>query len=452
MPLNRGTQKQIAQRLQGHLDYFRRGHYWRRLRFLVILLVSLAGGAIMAWYYSRGPESIYNPGPLSQPHAAFGHDCSKCHEPASRALDGATLKLTNHGIDARCQHCHAGHSFHEPNVVSQPSCTVCHQEHQTAGRLPAVSEAQCARCHADAHEMTASADKGRALAASAFAFRLDHGWQTFQAPRPADGFTAVIHSFAGDHPEFRLVAEKLRETNTLKFNHRRHLVDNQDIPRLPGGQALDCNFCHQPAAGGAFFRRVTFEQNCRVCHDLHFDAANPALTLPHGRATHVRAFLRSLPSHYAELARRDASRTAPQVEEFVAEQMTRLRREFLDGTNLERHVFFNNRRQGLTGPEKFEGCATCHEVRPGAGDSAEITPPWQPDRWMPRARFDHSRHATVACVKCHAAGESRDTADIIMPGRAACVECHSPKGKVSSACSSCHSYHQPVRAAASARP
>src|SRR5688572_5968992 len=43
MPLNRGTQKQIAQRFKGNLDYFRKAHYWRRLRFLTILIVSLAG-------------------------------------------------------------------------------------------------------------------------------------------------------------------------------------------------------------------------------------------------------------------------------------------------------------------------------------------------------------------------------------------------------------------------
>jgi hypothetical protein len=444
MPLNRGTQKQIAQRLKGNLDYFRKPHYWRRLRFLAILLTSLVGVGAMVYFYFAGGETLYNPGPISQHHAQFAHDCAQCHEPVSRALTEAKFKFTNHDIDQRCEKCHDRHSFHQPNVVSARSCTTCHREHETSGPLPAVSDAQCARCHGDAHEMNASAQKGKTLAAGAFDYRPDAGWDVFKAPRPADGFTAVFKSFAEDHPEFRVVADKLRETNTLKFNHRRHLVETNDIPLLPGGRAMDCTFCHQPAAGGAFFQKVSYERNCRACHDLHFDEANPQLTLPHGRAEHVRAFLRSLPTHYAELARREAGRTPADVDTFVTQQMQRLHANFTDGTNLEARVFLNNRRHGLTGPEKFEGCATCHEVKLSAASIPEITRPSLPDRWMVRARFDHSKHASVACVKCHAAGESKDTADVIMPGKAACIECHSPKGKVSSNCSVCHSYHPPL--------
>ena len=81
MRLDRGTQKQIAQRFKGNLDYFKKPHYWRRLRFLTILIVTLGGLAAMAAYYFLGPESFYNAGPISQPHAHFAHDCQKCHEP-----------------------------------------------------------------------------------------------------------------------------------------------------------------------------------------------------------------------------------------------------------------------------------------------------------------------------------------------------------------------------------
>lgn len=449
MALNRGTQKQIAQRFKGNLDYFRKAHYWRRLRFLTILLVSLGGAAAMAFLYFGGRESMYNPGPISQHHAQFANDCAQCHEPTPKALAGATLKLSNESIDQRCEKCHARHSFHEPNVVSARSCTMCHQEHQGTGPMSAPGDAQCARCHGDAHEMAASTAKGKSLAAAVFDFRPETGLKVFKTPRPENGFTALITSFAGDHPEFRVVADHARETNTLKFNHRTHLTRTNDIP-LVNGQRLDCAFCHQPGPGGAFFQKISQERNCRVCHSLQFDDQNPDLTLPHGRAEHVRAFLRSLPTHYAELAQRDASKTPAEVETFVTKQMQRLRDEFKDGTNLENQVFFNDRRNTPAGRAKFEGCATCHEVRANAASAPTITRPSMPDRWMMRAQFDHSRHTMVACTKCHDAAKSEDTADVIMPSQAACVGCHSPngkEGKVASNCSFCHSYHPPLSAA-----
>lgn len=442
MPLNRGTQKQIAQRFKGNLDYFRKGHYWRQLRFWTVLLVSLAGTAGMAYFYFRGPESIYNPGPISQHHWQFAKDCSKCHEPAGKSLAGATLKLTNEGIDARCEQCHTGHRFHEPNVVHDRSCTACHQEHQNSGPMSAPGDNQCLRCHGDAHEMAASSARGKALPEAAFDFRPSAGWAIFRTPRPPEGFTATFTSFATDHPEFRLIADHLRETNTLKFNHKRHLVQTNDIP-LVDGRRIDCAFCHQPGPGGAFFQRITFERNCRVCHSLQFDENNPGLPLPHGRAEHVRAFLRSLPTHYAEIAQR-ANATPAEVEEFVTKQMVRLRDRFVDGTNLERKIFFSNLRNGPDGPTKFDGCATCHEVRASAVAAPTITHPMMPDRWMIRAHFNHAKHANVACIDCHDALKSSDTADVIMPAKSACVACHSPKavkGPAPSNCSFCHSYH-----------
>lgn len=447
MPLNRGTQKQIAQRFKGNLDYFRKAHYWRRLRFWTILLVSLVGTAVMAFFYfsgrKPGREGMYNPGPISQHHSQFANVCSQCHEPPQKSLAGATLKLTNAGIDPLCEKCHARHSFHQPNVVHERSCTVCHQEHQGGGPMAAPGDWQCLRCHGDAHEMAASADKGKTLAPAAFDYRPSAGWSIFKTLRPANGFTATFTSFATDHPEFRVIADRLRETNTLKFNHKRHLAETNDIP-LVNGQRLDCAFCHQPGPGGAFFQRISYERNCHVCHSLQFDENNPELTLPHGRAEHVRAFLRSLPTHYAELAQRNVNTAKAEVDDFVAKQMLRLRDQFVDGTNLEREIFFSALRKAPDGRTKFDGCATCHEVKPNSVAVPLITQPSIPDRWMIRAHFHHAKHASVACAKCHDALKSSDTADVIMPAKTSCVECHGPKGRVASNCSFCHSYHAPL--------
>ena len=446
MPRNRGTQKQIAQRFKGNLDYFRKAHYWRRLRFFAVLLISLVGGAAMAivFFASLNPksgfDSIYNPGAISQHHSQFASDCARCHEGPSNVVAGVTLKLTNEGIDRRCETCHVGHSFHETNVVHIRSCTACHQEHQGSGPMTAPGDVQCLKCHGDSHQMAESAAKGRPLPPGAFDRHPSAGRAVFAAPRPPDGFTTVLTSFASDHPEFRLLVDRVRETNTLKFNHNRHLVHTNDIP-LVNGRRLECASCHRPGAGGAFFQKISYEQHCRACHSLQFDAQNPTLTLPHGRAEHVSAFLRSLPAQYAELVR--GKMKSSEIDEFVTNQMRRLRDQFIDGTNLERKVFFNASRHLPEGRTEFEGCATCHEVKWDSLAVPVVTRPLIPDRWMIRAHFDHSKHASVACTKCHDALRSSDTADVIMPAKAACVECHRPKGQAASNCSFCHTYHAP---------
>ena len=95
-------------------------------------------------------------------------------------------------------------------------------------------------------------------------------------------------------------------------------------------------------------------------------------------------------------------------------------------------------------PAKFAGCAYCHEVKPTGDEAAPaITHPVQMERWLAHGRFDHSKHLNITCARCHDAEHSRDTADVILPSRTTCVECHSPKGGVANDCSTCHSFHMP---------
>jgi hypothetical protein len=470
MPLNRGTQKQIAQRFQGNLGYFRQAHYWRRLRFLTILILSLAGTAAMAWLFLHGPEKMYNPGPISQHHLHFAADCAQCHEAPKKSLAGVTLKFTNEGIDQHCDQCHQQHSNHHPSVVTARSCTTCHQEHEGTGPMAAPGDVQCVRCHGDAHEMTASAAKGKSLGAAALNYRPDLDWKVFKTFSRSTEF-ATVTSFVKDHPEFRVADRKLqlRETNTLMFNHYRHLVETNDIPALKDGRRLDCGVCHEPAAGGAFMRPISYERHCQACHSLQFDPENPDLKVPHGRAEHARAFLRSLPLEYADIAQRKGIKEEPAIKTFVATNMQRLQGEFTEGSVLEnlvlltvkndsaRTTFLTRHRMGPAQRAQFDGCATCHEVIAKPFEAPAIVPPWIPDRWMVRAHFDHSKHRTfegqtVACVACHAAAKNettgRNTADILMPSKMACIGCHNPQGKVASDCSTCHKYHAPLDAPA----
>ena len=158
-------------------------------------------------------------------------------------------------------------------------------------------------------------------------------------PRPPRGYTQVLSSFAGDHPEFQLVREKARDPDVLRFNHQRHYA--ADIPPVEKGRKLDCNYCHKTDPEGRFYQRVTFEANCQACHALQFDKNNPQLHIPHGDVNLVRTFLRTLPAQYGDYARLKQGKTSDSdVQTFVALQVRKLRDQFGSGEELERAVFF----------------------------------------------------------------------------------------------------------------
>jgi hypothetical protein len=321
-------------------------------------------------------------------------------------------------IDESCAQCHVAHNFHQPNAAAI-SCAFCHVEHQ--GKLmAATTDADCDFCHGDATKMAAA--------------------------QTGNNFTPVIHHFADDHPQFRFITEKWRDPDTLKFNHALHLT-GATIPYLPGGAKLDCAFCHQPDAAGAFMKPVNFENNCRVCHSLQFDPETPQLQLPHGSAEFVSAFLRSLPKQYADLA---AEENSPDADNFVRQKLANLRTLFGNGEELEKRIFFSTATFGpeaqigtLSGGTRalFPGCELCHEVKSSEAGLPAITKPIMPERWLAQAKFDHAKHANISCGQCHDAVHSKDTADILLPAKETCAACHSPRGGVVDTCATCHTYH-----------
>jgi hypothetical protein len=480
------TQKQIADRYKGNLGYYKKKHPWRMARFTVSFL-ALAGGlaAIIAYqnriFRREANEEFFSSGKLSSHHAKLEQDCAQCHDKNAamgRDLTFAKFKSVikdrfHHGlefksIDHKCQQCHEAnppfgtakkYDLHEPNVVENRSCSICHQEHLGPGPMKRVADLQCASCHNDSAIMDASAKKGATLPANVFHLRPHPAQQiVFEMPRPARGYTQVFDSFSGAHPEFQLIREKARDPDVLRFNHQRHI--GNDIPPV-NGQKLDCNYCHKPEPGGRFYSRISFAANCQSCHALLFDKNNPQLHLPHGDVNLVRTFLRTLPAQYANFARfpnQGAGRYAD-VKTYVAQQMNQLRIQFGSDAEFERAVFFEtdpykpHRQTAAATRGNFAGCAFCHEVKTGSGGGPVVTKPILVDRWMPQAHFNHAKHASVKCDDCHHATQSRETTEALMPAKASCVTCHSPKGKVASDCITCHDYHAPgqiVRVEASA--
>jgi len=458
------TQKQIAERYKGNLGYYKKVHPWRRARRWATG-ISIIGGLIAIWLFNkRGPETFFNTGHISAEHAAFGDNCASCHDKALITGGALTPKkfreiikerfrngITFEAIDQKCQTCHTHHAFHEPNVVQNRSCSACHQEHQGPGPMKLVASSNCASCHNNRPVMAAAAQKGAQFNWANYHRHPQPAQRVvFELPRPPRGYTQVFSSFWEGHPEFQIHTAKARDPDVLRFNHQRHFAN--DIP-LINGQKLDCNYCHKPDSEGKFMQRVSFAANCQACHSLQFDPRNPELTLPHGNATAVRAFLRSLPTQYADLAVKKGITRQNEIQSFVAKQMTQLRERVRSGEDFERQIFFTVDPYKAPGPNEprtrgsFHGCAFCHEVKPVPNTAPAITKPVLIDRWMVRSDFDHAKHVSVKCDDCHHAMQSRDTSDVLMPTKANCVTCHSPKGKVVAECITCHTYHAPPPAA-----
>ena len=465
------TQKQIAQRYQGNLSYTSKTHPWRLARWIASLIALAGGTAAIIAFEDYGSQEFFSSGKISSNHAALAHDCGKCHERSSALSDPPTFSTIRSvvsdrfrngidfaSIDLKCEKCHQHHSLHEPNVIDNRSCSVCHQEHLGPGRMTPVKDKDCLSCHNNSSIMEASAEKGAQLPPTAFRLvrsRLHPPQQVvFELPRPPRGYTQVLSSFSGNHPEFQLIREKARDPDVLRFNHQRHFAN--DIPPVAKDRRLDCNYCHKPDPEGRFYQRISFAANCQACHALLFDRYNPDLHVPHGDVNLVRTFLRTLPAQFGDHARSRGITGTKNTQDFVAQQIKRLKEQFYSGEELERAVFFEKnpyrpvREMGPATRANYVGCALCHEVKPDPIAVAAVTKPILIDRWMPQARFNHAKHQidpvtsrTLDCNRCHRAQQSHETSDVIMPARADCVTCHSPRGKVASNCITCHGYHSP---------
>ncbi len=255
MPFSRRTQKQVAERLKGNLDYYNKPHPWRTRRFWISTLTLLAGlAAVPAYYYFKGPEQFMNPGPISRGHAEIANDCAACHPQTQmiRADSHAAGKIERAEyfvyIDKTCSRCHEYFAFHEPNVVpdrtrpagtgaqdENSSCTSCHREHLTAGKMLPVQDLNCAACHNRADLMADSAQAGHRILPQYFPTPKTGGLNFFYKPRPSEGYTQAFAAFDQGHPEFQIHVQHLKDPDTLQYNHARH--ESSGHPQHRTGQA-----------------------------------------------------------------------------------------------------------------------------------------------------------------------------------------------------------------------
>jgi hypothetical protein len=426
-------------------------------------VLSLTIATLLLLLHGKIQYKFINPGSLSAAHARpkgeqagkyrSEENCGACHHGAGAGLrnwvktaagadrhpfDFAAFVRptveTPKRMDATCtSKCHTDYQFHNVNLKEDQSCLKCHMEHRGDDGLRVKSAQQCVNCHGNVRRMDE-------VTAGLFTGTVHGGGGP---ARPS----APITRFSNDHPEFRPIALRMKDPNTLRFNHKKHLtktvMETEDQGKM-------CAKCHKEDAMGEYHQRIRFKQHCYSCHSLQFDIKTPELELPHGDAEFVKAFLGNLRQEYEQLLQKSA-KSQSQVRDGVNEKMKNVQEEQLAGISIEEGVFFSRTRRleptGRVVP--FYGCAYCHEVK-GSGNSIEVVAADVPARWLPKGAFHHRAHRGVSCTTCHNAVESTQTSDILLPSVKTCARCHQSNAAPGEGCTLCHSYHwkdQPTRLA-----
>ncbi len=366
---------------------------------LVFLALPLAQNLIPSMHKAMdklpfGFDRVWSPGRMSPSHMHFGSQCFNCHQvPLQKVSDQACMTchrdIGPHIADPKLQK-NAFNSAHR--FVGTTRCAECHEEHKAPHPLAKQDNGMCVKCHGNIKSINPNTTLSN------------------------------VHDFDADHPEFKLTfktgpntfdvqripqseTERLVEKSGLKFPHYQHTGKVQGPNGIWDVRELSCTSCHVPEGKEMRFKPITFKRNCVTCHakELELGPKEFKLSLPHGNEQNALNALKLY-------APKDFSRNAE---------------------NLKKNT-----------------CSYCHEVTDTkAGDSLpwRITPPVINQDWFSMAQFNHGAHRTQQCVSCHKVEESESSADVAIPDRKSCLQCHSgskPKHKrIASNCMSCHNFH-----------
>jgi pSer/pThr/pTyr-binding forkhead associated (FHA) protein len=368
---------------------------------LLIVALGLVGELIR-------PENhaFFMPGGLSSAHARaherdgriVADDCRSCHTPW-RSVNSS-----------KCLDCH-GQRPHALYGRGEPDCFLCHAEHRGATKLAALADPTCTTCHANL------AAHMRLPRPQLVELRFANGRYPFEA-------MAGIEAFGDRHPELTYPPD----TDTLRFNHKLHLVARGVLNGSGRRVVLECKGCHQLVTVKEKTEPgpIDFKSQCQSCHRLTFDARFPNVEVPHGGDAQIAyGFVLAMYSGDRDIAGK------PPAE---------VRRLLAAGKRIAPDA------QGVLNAQQVikTRCRICHDLVP-RGPRLDIVRPVIRTQWLPNARFTHGRHLNVACQSCHkGVPQSSATADVLMPRRADCASCHargSGQTQAASTCVTCHEYH-----------
>jgi hypothetical protein len=367
--------------------------------------------------------------------------CLACHRPwrGPAAVEG-------------CAGCHPGegapHAALLAGSASVPACAACHPEHRGRALVAAADERPCLACHGDLGAIETTAEP--AVARRVTSFAAEHPELVIALPAAGGG----VRRLRLDDP-----AARAADPAVLRFGHRFHQVHEEGeamagpplkpttgIAAAEIEARLRCGTCHEPDPASGLMRPVDFERHCQACHGLGFDAERfPDCQVPHQAPAEVEGFLlltfvqRECAAAGAGAGGRSlaARRTAERVRALA----------MISGDDPRRRQFQVQVDRAMAKVFASE-CAHCHAVDLDAEPRPAVEPPWIPASWMPGARFSHLDHEGIACAGCHAgAAASERTADVLMPGIAACRSCHgedraAPGASRLLTCGECHDYHR----------
>ncbi|MDO9052709.1 MAG: cytochrome c3 family protein [Gallionella sp.] len=354
----------------------------------------------------------WSSGPLAGGHAMFEAKCSTCHKHPFQSV-----------ADEVCTGCHTQAGKHLSNetlhkrAFGSMRCTDCHSDHKSRAKLRHDAE-KCVACHGDIKRINPDSKlaDARDFTVSHPAFHL-----TVPDGMDAQGVERRVRFRQQDKP---------LEKSGLKYSHKVHL-DKAGISSPEGDTVMQCRDCHRLESSGEHFSAMTMEKTCQqsACHALNFTEPVEGI-VPHGSERAVMSRLREFYGRWLA----DAPENRAQCEAGSA-----------TGNACANDLARRNAAATLF--RKDTECGECHEITPAANEDVpwKVTPPRINRDWQPGAVFPHARHDTMDCTACHDKMNSQKSADIAMPSIEKCRECHvgkSPvRGKLVSACVSCHRFH-----------
>ena len=197
----------------------------------------------------------------------------------------------------------------------------------------------------------------------------------------------------------------------------------------------------RPSRARDYMAPILYATQCAGCHvkDLQFDKRfdQPA---PHDKPEIVQTFLIQKYSDYF------STHPGALSEPIAPERILSTRMQVPMPVPHNRQEWINLQVMLADRLLFDKGCKLCHVMMDGTGPLPAVAKSSIPARWLQHSDFDHNAHRMLTCVSCHTrTPESKQTADLLVPGITSCRSCHQDRGvrhdAASARCSECHSYH-----------
>ncbi len=418
----------LSETLAKKVDRFKIEGYLPAMRTICLGVIILSAVVFVAYPFASRDFRSWNSGPISNSHKLIEADCQKCHaEPFARVQDRECLschQLTKHaerfdqftskhpGLEMRCATCHAEHNG-DQGLINKESdfCVSCHSSMKERDPKTTVLDVASLAAHPQFHVSV-------------------RGQDGVERRVPVDD------------------TARATDQSQIKLNHKVHL--RPGLRGKDGPVTLECSSCHQVNKDFKTLKPISFDSHCRDCHSLGFDERLPYAEVPHGDS---EAVYPALFTEYTKMLLLGDDESLPNPSKDLQRMMPR--GSALPSTTPKAgdvSAVVSSAREAEKQLFTRTGCFLCHsfsekpdQERTDTNSRYVVKDPAIPDVWFSRARFSHGAHEEFSCESCHSkTRESTKTADLLLPEKDLCLQCHAQgdvQGYVRSGCAECHSYH-----------